>query len=493
MSDHDAIVIGAGYGGVTVASLLAREGRRVLLVDKNEQAGGKAMTVRRRGYAYELWPVHGLPARDSRLHELVRTLGVGDDSLFLMPDGPKVGERFYKRPDGTWQHDPPIDDTTGGTPTIERTQQQLDVSDEEMAKFVEMATAIATMPEEEIDALDDVGMLEWMRGFDLAEPIITQQATMLNLVFVAPVDRIPVSEGVRTLRQLFLGGGPRYAAGGFGRVAELAARYVDDHGGRFLTGTRVETILVEGGRAVGIRTKDGEERRAPVVISNAGIHPTALEARPRGALPADYVERVRGLEPGWGMVGLRYFFSRPVFEARTASMYSDQSWLDTDRYARLMASEWEPDVPLAYITIPSNWDPSMAPPGHQVVQVGILGSPDPTSEVNERLVDRAEATIEELWPGVLEHLERKERYTARQVSNLTRDSAVPGQGGECIGLGQVIGQCGGSKPDARTPLPGLYLVGCDAGGFGCGTHQAVESGFAVAAMVRAELEARQPA
>jgi prolycopene isomerase len=66
---------------------------------------------------------------------------------------------------------------------------------------------------------------------------------------------------------------------------------------------------------------------------------------------------------------------------------------------------------------------------------------------------------------------------------MTRDSVVPGQGGECIGIAQVIGQCGLTKPDARTPIDGLYIVGTDAGGYGCGTHQAVDSGFNVAAMV----------
>jgi prolycopene isomerase len=70
---------------------------------------------------------------------------------------------------------------------------------------------------------------------------------------------------------------------------------------------------------------------------------------------------------------------------------------------------------------------------------------------------------------------------------MTRDSVVPGQGGEAVGLAQVVGQCGKSKPDPRTPLSGLYLVGCDAGGRGAGTHQAVDSGFNVTTLVDADL------
>ncbi len=70
---------------------------------------------------------------------------------------------------------------------------------------------------------------------------------------------------------------------------------------------------------------------------------------------------------------------------------------------------------------------------------------------------------------------------------MTRDATLPGTGGDAVGLAQVVGQVGRGKPDARTPLPGLYLVGCDAGGRGSGTHQAVDSGFNVAAIVLDDL------
>ena len=57
---------------------------------------------------------------------------------------------------------------------------------------------------------------------------------------------------------------------------------------------------------------------------------------------------------------------------------------------------------------------------------------------------------------------------------------VPGAGGETIGLGQIVGQCGDQKPSVRAPICGLFYVGCDAGGSGIGTQQAIESGMRVA-------------
>lgn len=99
-------------------------------------------------------------------------------------------------------------------------------------------------------------------------------------------------------------------------------------------------------------------------------------------------------------------------------------------------------------------------------------------------------TAQGAWPTLGDHLVRTEAYTTRNVSHATRDAVVPGAGGECIGIAQTMEQEGRSKPNPRTPLAGLYIVGCDAGGKGVATHQAVDSGFRVADLVLADLGVR---
>ena len=62
-------------------------------------------------------------------------------------------------------------------------------------------------------------------------------------------------------------------------VAEVCADYVVEQGGLYLTQTRVRKILVEDGRAVGVRI-DGHDIRARAVISNAGTLPQSLRCSP---------------------------------------------------------------------------------------------------------------------------------------------------------------------------------------------------------------------
>jgi prolycopene isomerase len=229
--------------------------------------------------------------------------------------------------------------------------------------------------------------------------------------------------------------------------------------------------------------------RARAILSSAGIQPTVLKLAGRGHFPAEYIKAVEQLEPSWAIAGFRYVLDKRIFDAALIPVFSDQSWLDSARYAGMEEGNW-PDVPLIAIDVPSEFDPGLSDiPGHQLANCQVFCSADPESPMWEEAIARAEAVIDELWPDLKNHIVRKEPYGAKQISSMSRDSVVDGCGGEAVGLAQVVGQCGSDKPDPRTPLPGLYLVGCDAGGRGAGTHQAVDSGFNVAAMVAEDLGA----
>jgi len=484
-NDFDVIVIGAGYGGVTAAALCAHQGKRVALLDKTPRAGGKTQTLDRRGYRYEMFGAVGIPAADSRFHELVDVLGVRDRVEFLIPEGEQAAVH-YRPPEGGWRTLRSALRQTGSEEELAGLARVFGATQEDLDALAGFYLAMLAMTDEEVQALDEVGTVDFVAPFGLPTGLTSQLYATLNMLFVAPVDRLAASESVLVLRNMVLGGAGRFHRGGYGRVAEVCAAFVEERGGVFLTGTRVQRILVEHGRAVGVAT-DRAEFRAPVVVSNAGVQPTVLRLAGADVFPEPYVERVRGLEPSWAIAGVRYVFDTRVFDAALIPIFSDQSWLDSARFAAMEAGEW-PDVPLIAVDVASEFDPTLVPtPGHQVANIQVFVSSDPDSPMGAEAVRRARAVVEELYPAIRDHTLRTEPFGARQISRMTRDATVPGSGGEAVGLAQVVGQVGRGKPDARTPLPGLYLVGCDAGGRGSGTHQAVDSGFHVAAMVADDL------
>lgn len=485
MDKYDICVIGAGYGGASVAALLAKAGFSVALVEKTARAGGKTQTTERKGYKFEMFGAVGIPAHNSRFHELVDVLGIADKTPFIVPEGDVASVR-YKSPEGEWRtmYSPLVQ--TGDPREMEALKQTFAVDDDDLAALGKLYEAVLGVDEAALEELDNVGMLEWMAQFELHPALQSQICMNLNTLFVVSVSRLAASEAILTMRDQVLGGAGRYHIGGYGMVAECCADYVVEQGGLYLTKQRVRGIIVEQGRAVGVKLDSGEIR-ARAVISNAGIQPTVLALTGREYFEEEYIRRIESLEPSWAIAGFRYVLDKRIFDAALIPVFSDQSWLDDARYEAMERGEW-PDVPLIAIDVPSEFDPELSEiEGHQLANCQVFCSADPSSPMAEEAIRRGEAIIDELWPELKHHIIRKEPYGAKQISSMSRDAVLPGCGGEAVGLAQVVGQVGKSKPDPRTPLPGLYIVGCDAGGRGAGTHQAVDSGFHVAAMVEADL------
>jgi prolycopene isomerase len=474
---YDVIVIGAGFGGATCAALLANRGLKTLLIDKNGIPGGKGMTVGSEGFRYELWPVTGGPSLNSKLASVLEEIGMQDEVEFLMPRD--CSRLMYRTAEGE------LNSIVGSAvPDPERSGAALQLfglKGEDLPEVLRFLQDMGETTAEELEKLDDVPFTEFMSRYRLPQSLISYLGMQANIVFVVPLDLLSTSEMIRTIQDFGAGGAGRYHSGGFGRVAEVFCEAVERDGGRVLMQTRAERISVEEGRVTGVDTSQGRFE-APIVVSNAGIQPTVLRLVGEEQFDRSYVSYVRGLIPSWGIMGTRYTLNKPFFEQGMYIFFSDENYMDSERFARLKEG-WLPDEVSVFNVVPAVYDTSLAPEGKQCALMGTFCSPDPELPNAEALWKRLEETVEKLWPGFQDCVESKVQYATQQVSGLSRDAVVPGQGGECIGLAQIVGQCGRHKPSAQAPLRGLYYVGCDAGGYGCGTHQAADSGVNVADMV----------
>jgi len=295
-----------------------------------------------------------------------------------------------------------------------------------------------------------------------------------------PGDVACASEFVKIFQQNNTFGGGLYPAGGFGRMYEAIAESALANGADIILRTRVERIAVENGRVRGVFTDKGTFQ-APIVVSNAGIQPTVLKLVGEEHFDKGYVNYVRDLIPSFGFAGARYFLRKPVLKHPLYVYFADDTVSTMDKHMRAEAGQMPERI---YVFMSTNsLYPGMAPPGKQLIYTGITCPADPKTNIKPWL-DKVEAEIARLWPDVFKYIEEKEYYGSAQISRLSRDSVVPGTGGECIGLGQIAGQCGNLKPSPKAPVGGLFYVGADAGSAGFGNHMCVESGINVANIVR---------
>ena len=119
----DAIVIGAGIGGLTAAAYLVRAGKRVLVLDRNPHPGGTAYVYHRKGFSFPMGPLGfsspeiiqnilddlggGKELHFSRVHYRIRAFGLDlpvslpfselvlNFSASFPPDAPS-SEKFFK-------------------------------------------------------------------------------------------------------------------------------------------------------------------------------------------------------------------------------------------------------------------------------------------------------------------------------------------------------------------------------------------------------------
>ncbi len=476
----DVIVIGAGFGGSSCAGLLAKKGLNVLLVEQNARAGGKAMSISKKGFTHTPWVVIGAPVEGNLYKVVLDELEVADKAELVHLG---VQGSYYKNSSGKYTAMPQM--KTGEVdPNI--IFDWLEIMDEEARTLaLTLFTELTLMPPEQIAAWRGKCFDDWLNQYN---PPASLYGFLVSLccdgMFMVPVDSLDAAEAIASLQDMFLRNGGVFCKGGFGEVAEAYCEAVRVNGGRVIMKAKAEKIMVDQGQVTGVVTNKGSFK-APIVISNAGIQPTMLKLVGEEHLDKCYANYVRELVPSWALLGYRYYLSKPVADVPYGVVFSDNSPWSLERF-NLAKEDKASREGVVYFEVPSVYDPDHTPEGMQILMTGSYCPSDPQLSKKEikAWADVAEQILFEIFPDLEKAIEWKDLYTTKDVSNLTRDSAVPGQGGETIGLGQVVGQCGSDKPSTNAPVRGLFIVGCDAGGAGVGTQQAIESGMNVAEEVR---------
>jgi len=487
---YDVIVVGGGPGGVACGALLAKKGVKVLLLDKNHRVGGKAMTVSAKGFRSEMWPMGGVLTESGAWLQAFRALGIESKLRVILKNLGSV----YRRRGGEWLHSfAQMDPYVMQDPNVMLTEWGLKGKDRDTALNILMEAAM--LPPEKVAELDDVSVEEWLdQHDDVPWAVRCFFYNNANAYSVGLPELIPMSEVIRAMRSI-MEGPFGYPAGGYGRLVEDMADVLKANGGEVMTRARVERITVDGGRVSGVTTKDSVFK-APIVVSNAGIHPTVLKLVGEEHFDKSYVNYVKDLLPSLGFTAVRYILSEPVLPHAWYQIWSEDSWWNLERYNDARAGNVPRDVTIS-VSIPTNCDPDIGPPGKQLLIVGTNCPPGPEDKTVKMLWKKVDEQLAEIFPEIVPAIESKLAHAGpAQVSAVSRDQVLPGQGGECVGVGVTIGQCGKYKASARSPVPGLFYVGFDAGSNKglMATHQAVDSGLNVAPMVyHYHLEKKQAA
>jgi phytoene dehydrogenase-like protein len=489
MTEPDFIVAGAGHNSLITAAYLARAGLRVHVLEGHERIGGDTITeeLTLPGFHHDACAsAHVLIQSNPLLRE--NELGLDRYGLeYLFPDPAVVipfpdGESItmYRDREHTAaelaRHSPRdaaaylelLADWDTVKAAVNRGNQQAPARPSEALaaleatpRGLEMARVRAASA---LDVVRERFEDEHVRAFLLWMAMMTAQ----------PIDRpytgfLPFS--LTSGRQAYSWTTPR---GGSGMLPRALAALIAEHGGTIETGCWVEQVLIEGGRAVGVRTRDGRTYRARRGVVST-IHLKHLpDAVGPEHLGAEFLRGVDRWHAGITFFATHYALAEApryrTHDGATASVAMGAAGSAANLVAAcrdFRAGRLHLDDPMLLCVCSTVVDPTRAPEGRHALKVisylphELPEGPERWDAIKEGVSDRLLAHLRTLAPNLTDEV-----ILARHVeSPLDLERRNPHNWhGSCHGGDQDPAQDGFMRPmpgysQYRSPVPGLYLTG----------------------------------
>ncbi len=438
------VIIGSGIGGSGIGALLAHRGHEVTVLEKLGFVGGRCCSREREGFIVDLGVHTFSQAGKGPLGEILRRCGKDDSRLIQ------------------WSYTRNPTQKLSYLGKMVEFPQQIDQVGADTQAYLSVIKTIVSMPAEEILALYETGLKDWLTRHTTDPVIHNIFAYIAELYFIVPYWRASAGEFIRSMQEQAKNRASGYPVGGCKVIPENYLKVVTDAGGLVRTGAEVKRINIEQGRATGVTLSSGETLPADIVISNADPQ-IMLRLAGEASFPPPYAARIRELEFTPGAYLLKFALSRKITEEKFIMHIGDA---DANSYLKTIEAGQVPEKVNLMMPVISNLDPTTAPEGRQLIIAGSFPAIEPDWDAWRRAVL---ASVKDIFPDIEEQALFIEDTSPETVDRLM------GEGGAVIGMSQSLDQVGDKRLMQTTPVDDLYLVGAEAGGWGIGTELAAMS------------------
>ncbi len=466
MKKWDVITIGSGIGGLVTAALLARYQKQILILESHTTPGGAAQGFQQKGFHFDTGPSFYCGLADPQsLNPLRQVLEVLGESLSTKSYDPLGHYHFPESSLPIYRKSPQYRAAVAHfTPKGSQELQQFEQRLLKLYQGLKEIPAITLRADWQI-----IPLLISRYGLSLLK--LFPDIRALNASVGQIMDQTVHDPWVRRLIDLecFLLSGLKaegtiapevafmlgeransvvdYPLGGSSAIIDALVRGLKRWGGQLRLRAHVERILVENNQVQGVQLRNGECLYAPVVISNATLWDTYTQLLQPQDLPQSYRKQT---------------LQTPVVESfMHLHLGIRADGLDelTGHHVVVHDSNTDITVPgnTCMISIPSVWDPNLAPPGHHVVHAYTLEpfagwTKDQSYQFRKQ--ERSQPlyrALERIIPDIRQRIIVENIGTPLTHARFLR--RYQGTYGPAIAAGQ------GMFPNCHTPIQGLYRVG----------------------------------
>jgi phytoene dehydrogenase-like protein len=264
-----------------------------------------------------------------------------------------------------------------------------------------------------------------------------------------------------------------FARGGMGAITKALGAALQSYGGEIRTDADVARVSVREGRVTGVALRNGDEYEADIVVSNLDVKRTFLKLFDEGDLQADFLRKVRNFKirgsSGKLNIALDGLPSFPALPEGSPLMTGDMHFIDSLERMERAYDDWKngrwSQDPYVDMLIPTQIDPTMAPPGKHYMTVFVQYAPPRLATGDWTDADRqafGQTVIDQIGrysPDFKDLILHAEVRTPRELENevgLTEGNIFQGE----LTMDQLLF----NRPfpgyaQYRGPLNGMYMCG----------------------------------